>query len=429
MAKKHIHIIGGGLAGLSAAVFLSSRTDAQIALYEGSPTFGGRARSFYDSKLDRLIDNGNHLILSGNDAVFDYLNKIDSMNSLTSSGIPLFPFFDLDENKYWDVSLSNGRFPCWLFSKNRRVPGFKFPELMALWHLIKANHRQTVADCLVNGEFSRRLLKPFAISVLNTSCEVGSAILLGSVVRQSLLKGGKACVPYFPREGLSETFVKPALSLIKLQGGKVHATSRLSELHRKDGYIDYFTVNNEKIELNSEDQVILAVNPYTARQVLSPILPDIPLPDEFESILNLHYKVDFALQMKGSVEKARFIGVIGGISEWIFVKDGVISVTVSAANRFTGSDPENLSKLIWQEIRKTLEPFLFSPLPEYVPSYRLLWEKRASFAATIEQNKRRPSCYTICPNLFLAGDWTATGLPSTIEGAIRSGYKAAQAIL
>ena len=133
--------------------------------------------------------------------------------------------------------------------------------------------------------------------------------------------------------------------------------------------------------------------------------------------------------MKGSVEKARFIGVIGGISEWIFVKDGVISVTVSAANRFTGSDPENLSKLIWQEIRKTLEPFLFSLLPEDVPSYRLLWEKRASFAATIEQNKRRPSCYTICPNLFLAGDWTATGLPSTIEGAIRSGYKAAQAIL
>lgn len=429
MAKKHIHIIGGGLAGLSAAVSLSSRSDIQVILYEGSPSFGGRARSFYDSKLDRLIDNGNHLILSGNEAVFDYLNKIGSADSLTSSGIPLYPFFDLDENQHWDIILSNGKFPWWLFNKNHRVPGFKFSELMALWRLVKATHRQTVADCLVNGEFARRLLKPFAISVLNTSCEVGSAVLLGSVVRQSLLKGGKACIPCFPRQGLSETFVNPALSLIKLQGGKVHATSRLSELHRKEGHLDYFIINNEKIELRPEDQVILAVNPYTAKQVLSPVFPDIPVPDEFESILNLHYKVNPALSIQGSIQQAKFVGVIGGISEWIFVKDGVISVTVSAANRFIGSNPENLSRLIWQEICRALKPALVSFLPETVPPYRLLWEKRASFAATIEQNERRPSCYTACKNLLLAGDWTATGLPSTMEGAIRSGYKAAQAIL
>ncbi len=429
MAKKHIYIIGGGLAGLSAAVSLSSYPDTQIILYEASPSCGGRARSFYDSKLDRLIDNGNHLILSGNNAVVDYLNKLDSIKTLSSSGYPLYPFYDHDANQYWDVLLSKGRFPWWLFNKNHRVPEFRFPELLALWNLIKANHEQTVADCLVNGELTRRLLKPFAISVLNTSCEVGSAVLLGSVVKQSLLKGGKACIPYFPKEGLSESFVKPALSLIQLQGGKVHTTSRLTELHVKDNLIDYFIINDEKIELAPEDQVIFAVNAYMARQILTPILPDIRLPDEFESILNLHYKIDSFFKLKGSVQKARFIGVIGGISEWIFVKNGVISVTVSAANRFTGSDQENLSRLIWNEIGKALQPFLLSSLPETVPPYRLLWEKRASFAATIEQNKRRPSCYTTCQNLFLAGDWTATGLPSTIEGAIRSGYKAAQAIL
>lgn len=429
MARKRIHIIGGGLAGLSAAVSLSSRSDAQIILYEASPSFGGRARSFYDTKLDRLIDNGNHLILSGNDAVFDYLKSIDSVDSLTGSGYPLYPFFELDENQRWDVLLSKGRIPWWLFNKKHRVPGFKFPELMALWNLAKANHEQTVADCLVNGEFSRRLLKPFAISVLNTSCEVGSAALLGSVVRQSLLKGGKACIPYFPQEGLSETFVNPALSLIQLQGGKVHFTSRLVELHEQAGRIDYFIINNEKIEVAAADQIILATSPHVTKQLLTPILPRLRVPDQFESILNIHYKVDRQLKLKGSIQQAKFVGVIGGISEWIFIKNGVISVTVSAANRFTGSDPENLAHLIWQEILRVLQADLVSSLPEITPLYRLLWEKRASFAATIEQNKRRPSCYTTCHNLFLAGDWTATGLPATIEGAIRSGFKVSQAIL
>lgn len=427
MAKKHIHIIGGGLAGLSAAISLSSCSNAQIILYEASPSFGGRARSFYDAKLERLIDNGNHLILSGNEAVFDYLRKIDSVGSLISSGYPLFPFFDLDENQRWDILLSKGRIPWWLWNRKYRVPGFKFPELLALWNLMKANHEQTVADCLVNGEFARRLLKPFAISVLNTSCEVGSAALLGSVVRQSLFKGGKACVPYFPKEGLSETFVKPALSLIKLQGGKLHTTSRLVELHRQAERIDYFVINDEKIELANEDQIILATSPHITHQLLKPILPYLKIPNQFESILNIHYKIDPKVSVGGSIGKAKFVGVVGGISEWIFVKDGVISVTVSAANRFVGSNPENLVGLIWQEIRQILRADL-GLSSQKLPPYRLLWEKRASFAATIEQNNRRPSCYTICKNLFLAGDWTATGLPSTMEGAIRSGFKVAQVV-
>lgn len=156
MVKKHIHIIGGGLAGLSAAVSLSQRSDAQVILYESSPSLGGRARSFYDTHLERTIDNGNHLILSGNDAVFKYLRLIDATNSLIGSGYPLFPFVDLELGKRWDLLLSKGRFPWWLFLAKHRVPDFKFPELFALWKLLKADTQQTVADCLVNGQFARR---------------------------------------------------------------------------------------------------------------------------------------------------------------------------------------------------------------------------------------------------------------------------------
>lgn len=428
MAKKHIYIIGGGLAGLAAAVSLSQRSDAQVILYESSPALGGRARSFYDASLERNIDNGNHLILSGNDAVFKYLNLIDAANSLAGSGYPLFPFVDLEEDKRWDLLLSKGCFPWWVFFAKQRVPDFKFPELLALWKLLKADTQQTVADCLVNGQLARRLLKPFAVSALNTSCDAGSALLLGSVVRQSMMKGGKACIPYFPKEGLSETFVDPAVSLIGLQGGKVYTKSRLSELHVTNGSIDHFMINNEKIEVGSEDDVILALSPHVAEQILGSVCPKVKVPNQFESILNLHYAVDPNLRIKGSIDKAKFVGVIGGISEWIFIKPGVISITVSAANRFMGCEHENLASLIWQEVQDVLSPVVETPLPQAIPNYRLLWEKRASFVATVEQNHRRPSCYTPYHNLFLAGDWVATGLPATIEGAIRSGFGAAEAV-
>lgn len=428
MAKKHIHIIGGGLAGLAAAVSLSQRSDAQVILYESSPSLGGRARSFYDANLDRTIDNGNHLILSGNDAVFKYLNLTDATNSLIGSGYPLFPFVDLEEGKRWDLLLSKGRFPWWLFFAKHRVPDFKFPELLALWKLLKADTQKTVADCLVNGQLSRRLLQPFAVSALNTSCEAGSALLMGSVVRQSLMKGGKGCIPYFPQKGLSESFVQPAVSLIALQGGIINTKSRLSELHVKEGKVDYFIMNNNKIEVGPEDTVILALSAHVAEQILGAVCPKVKVPNQFESILNLHYAVSPNLRVKGSIDKAKFVGVIGGISEWIFVRPGVISITVSAANRFMGCQHENLASLIWQEVCEVLSPVVETPLPQTIPNHRLLWEKRASFVATVEQNHRRPSCYTPYQNLFLAGDWVATGLPATIEGAIRSGFGAAEAV-
>lgn len=426
---KHIHIVGGGLAGLSAAVSLSGQPDIRISIYEGSPSFGGRARSYNDSGLNRLIDNGNHLILSGNEAVFKYLWKIGATQSLTGPKVPLFPFVDLEENKRWDLLLSKGKFPWWLFSSKKRVPGFHFPELLSLWNLVKANSRQTVADCLINGEFARRLLQPFSVSALNTSCEMASASLLGSVIKQSLLKGGKACIPYFPKEGLSESFVKPALSLLKLQGGGLHLTSRISEIGVQNNRVDYFVVNGEKIVLGPQDTLILALHAYVAEKILRPICPNIQIPNQFESILNLHFAVDRDLKIHGNIGRAKFVGVIGGISEWLFFKDGVISVTISAANRFTGCKPENIVPLIWQEIQKVFNPVLSKPLSEQVPVYRLLWEKRASFMASAEQNNRRPGCYTPFSNLFLAGDWTATGLPSTLEGTIRSGFNAAQATI
>jgi uncharacterized protein with NAD-binding domain and iron-sulfur cluster len=122
------------------------------------------------------------------------------------------------------------------------------------------------------------------------------------------------------------------------------------------------------------------------------------------------------------------MGVVGGIAEWVFLRGSVLSVTVSAANRHAARDPEDLARAIWREVRRACDPTLSIPLPAAPAEQRIVWEKRATFAATPEQNRLRPGPATPLANLALAGDWTNTGLPATLEGAMRSGILAVHAL-
>ena len=158
---------------------------------------------------------------------------------------------------------------------------------------------------------------------------------------------------------------------------------------------------------------MLAVPPWVAGE----LLPGLVVPDEFQAILNIHFRID------ADAGPAGFIGVVGGTAEWVFVKPGHVSVTVSAANRMVDEPAEAIAAAVWPDVRMALR------LPEPMPPFRVVKERRASFAATGAQERRRPGARGALANLVLAGDWTATGLPATIEGAIRSGRAAAEALL
>jgi uncharacterized protein with NAD-binding domain and iron-sulfur cluster len=118
-----------------------------------------------------------------------------------------------------------------------------------------------------------------------------------------------------------------------------------------------------------------------------------------------------------------FIGLVGGTAEWVFVKRGHVSVTISAANRMVDQDADAIARAVWPDVQAALA--LEGPMP----ASRVVKERRATIAATAEQERLRPGPRTPLRNLVLAGDWTATGLPGTIEGAIRSGRTAAHALL
>jgi hypothetical protein len=147
------------------------------------------------------------------------------------------------------------------------------------------------------------------------------------------------------------------------------------------------------------------------------LLPGLVVPDAFEAIINLHYRLEADPGIAG------FVGVVGGTAEWVFIKPGVVSVTISAANRLLDQPSEALAETVWRDVQAALR--LVLPMP----AWRVVREKRATFAATPAQAARRPSARTQISNLVLAGDWTSTGLPATIEGAIRSGREASVTLL
>ncbi|UMM64722.1 hydroxysqualene dehydroxylase HpnE [Aristophania vespae] len=419
---SHVHIIGGGLAGLSAAVELAPQ--AQVTLYEAGPVCGGRARSYYDRTLEVTIDNGNHMLLSANPYSFRYLDLIGARNTLKGPGKPIFPWYDLDDGLRWCLRLSKGKIPFWLLSRRSRVPGMDLKEVLSLRRLMKANDKMTVAECLSSGEFTRRLLAPLAISALNTDLESASAALLGNIIKKTLAQGGQACCPWVAKNGLSESFVNPALTYLEKFHSRILFGTRVSALRRENGRVISFRTFDREIVLGAEDSVILAV----PAPVASSLLPELEVPNAFESIANAHYRLPYKIKAKGDVGKAGFIGLVGGMAEWVFLHDNVLSVTVSAANRYSEYSNETMLDMIWEEISQALGAVIEGSLPLTTPASRFIREKRATFAATPEQNKRRPGAKTSSENLALAGDWTDTGFPSTIEGAIQSGLEAVAAL-
>jgi uncharacterized protein with NAD-binding domain and iron-sulfur cluster len=129
--------------------------------------------------------------------------------------------------------------------------------------------------------------------------------------------------------------------------------------------------------------------------------------------VNAHFRID---PPKGA---APMLGVIGGAAEWVFAFSNRLSVTVSGANAIVDEDRQVLAERFWKDVSAV------HGLGPELPPWQVVKERRATFLATPDQNGRRPGARTPWRNLFMAGDWTSTGLPATIEGAIQSGETAA----
>ena len=216
--SRTIHIIGAGLAGLSVALKLSGRGEA-VAVHEATAFAGGRCRSYHDASVGMTIDNGNHLLLSGNRAALDYLREVGAADRLIGPAAAEFQFIDLASRQRWTLRFSDGRVPWWIFDPARRVPGTRARDYLALARLLWPPAGKTVGEIIAcDGALYRRLVEPLLLAALNIDPPHGSAKLASAVIRETLAAGGRACRPLLARDGLSATLVEPALAVLQRRG-------------------------------------------------------------------------------------------------------------------------------------------------------------------------------------------------------------------
>ena len=406
--SRTVHIVGAGLAGLAAAVYLKTRkSNIHVRMYESSNRAGGRCYSFTDPHLGRQIDNGNHLLLSGNHATARYLELLGATHAWVEPTPAGFPFVDLRTGERWRIR--PGLWPWWVTA----IPGATVPDVLQLFRLGTAPSTATIYERMGQaGALYEKLIEPLAVSALNTSAHDGAATLLWRVLRETILKGNSFCRPLMARRGLTDGLVDPALTLMKKHRTPVHYGHRLRSIHTEDDRAVKLDFATTSPTLAREDCVILAVPP----RVMTSLLPDVPTPHGHCPIINAHYVLPSPLPHS-------VVGLIGGMTQWIFVRHDIASVTVSAAEELIHHDKAVLARMLWKDVALALQI-----KDNDLPPCRVIKEKYATFRQTPDNELCRPGTATALKNVFLAGDWTDTRLPASIEGAIRSGFAAAQAI-
>ena len=403
--QQTAHVIGAGISGLSAAVRLAD-AGFKVQVHEATQQAGGRCRSYFDAATNLTIDNGNHLLLSGNRHALAYARSIGSEAGLVGPQHAKFPFVDLTTGQRWQLDLGDGRLPLWIFDESppcprhraARLSGPGAVDLGRTWQARRRHHP-------VPGNLYQRLVQPLLLAALNVDPPEGSAGLAGAVVRETLLAGGKACRPLIARDGLSAVLVDPAIRLLRAKGAEVRFERELRAVAMSDGRVGELRFGDEVVPIAADDAVVMAVPPRPA----AGLLPGLKTPSRFRAILNGHFRVSPPRDLPP------ILGVVGGLVEWLFSFPQRLSITISNADRLVDMPREELAQALWRDVCKA------AGIRGELPAWQIVRERRATFEATPEQNAVRPGPVTEWKNLFLAGDWTDTGLPATIEGSIRSG--------
>ncbi|MDS0791798.1 hydroxysqualene dehydroxylase HpnE [Burkholderia pseudomultivorans] len=412
---RTVHVIGAGLAGLSAAVELQRR-GRRIVLHDAHAQAGGRCRSWFDETLGATIDSGLHRIFAGQPATQRYLRAIGAADQLAGPSLPEFPVVDVAAQQRWTLRFGAGHWPSWLFDAASRAPGTTPLDYLALAPLAFARTGRSLAQTMrCDGVLWDRWLRPYWLGLLNVEPRHATAELARAVLCGMFAAGGAGCRPLVARHGLGSAFVDPALRMLQHGGAQIRLRSRLDafEFGAHGNAVDAVAIGAERIELAPGDAVVLAVPP----EVAQPLLPDLTAPDTFSAVVTAYFAVE---PPAGSPLDTT---VVNGVVDAVRSGDGQLAATIHDAARWLDMPHDTLARRIWEDVARVT-----GANPASLPAWQLAIEPRAGFAAVPSQEMKRPAVRTRWTNLVLAGDWIATGLPATIEGAIRSGQLAADAL-
>jgi zeta-carotene desaturase len=435
-------IIGGGFAGLAAGVALAE-AGKRVCLLEQKPHLGGRARSFRDPTTGSVVDNGQHLFMGCYHSTIHFLKTLGTLDQVHFQSKLTVPFLDregrlsrlncLNLPSPWHLLLGvlrSGSF-TWKqklevlrLGKGLRTPGQKSPPAAG----------ETVTAWLSRLGQSEGLQRNFwdllCIAAMNEDPRIASAQLFERVLRLALFSSPADSRLGIARVGLSECYPAEAAAYIEAHGGCVQTGRGVKQLLIAEGICRGIDLGaGEKIE----GLPVISAVPW---HQLAAVLPgDLPRNDPFFAAslaLRPAPIISINLWFDAPVTDLEFVGLRGTTIQWLFDKtrilganDHYISLVLSGAHEHISRSKEELLAIALRELGEMLPAVRKVKLLHSL----VIKERFATFSPSPEAEPLRPPARTPIRGLFLAGDWTATGLPATIEGAVQSGYTAAKALL
>ena len=425
---KHVAIVGGGYAGMAAAVTLAEQ-GVPLTVYEAGPLLGGRARRVEFNGT--VLDNGLHILVG---AYRETLRLIAQVHPDASRALLRFP---LDWYMHQHLHLRAPRLPAplHLVTALFTAKGATWRERWAairMMRALRATHfnlprdttvRELLATHRQGPILTQHLWYPLCVSALNTPPNTASAQLFLNVLRDGLNADRAGSDLLISRVDLSALFPEPAADYVRARGGNVLTGRRFTAI---DPVVNGFHITTGG-DRHAFSHVICALPPQQVSAFLAGIST---LAETMESVQALQYQpvTSVYLQFDGRVTlPAPMTGLAGGFAQWLFDREaicgqrGLIGAVISAEGAHRELPQETLAKRVIEELAAH-----FGPLPP-LAWQRVITEKRATFSAT--PGLQRPAQKTPLPNFWLAGDYTASDYPATLEAAVRSGITCARGVL
>ncbi|MFH1196910.1 MAG: hydroxysqualene dehydroxylase HpnE [bacterium] len=422
-----IVIIGGGFAGLSSAVFLSNKNHT-VHLLEASPKLGGRAYSFYNEKYDDVIDNGQHLMMGCYKNSLGFFELIGASKKVIVQKKMKVIFRDRNR-KTFSLKSSNNFYPFNLIfallnyeavSLKERIEILKLFVKLPFVSYAKLS-QMNLADWLdQNGqskESRKALWDILCVGTLNTKSQNAAANIFALVLKKVFLNGNKSSLFIIPSVGLSSLYCEPAVEFILQRGGTVTLSEKVIGVVEHDNKL--IKIITDKREITGFDFVISAVPHFQYKKIFNLAHNEDADNLEYSPIITMH------LWLKENPFHEKFFGMIDSKIHWLFNHEKHISLITSDAAELVKLKAEEIFEIYMNELSEYFPEFN----RDFVKDYIVLKEKRATFVPSISSKFIREKVISQYKNLILAGDWTNTGLPSTIESAVQSGKLVADKII
>lgn len=418
-----VAVIGGGYAGMAAALTLAER-GIPVTVYESARELGGRARRVVVNGV--ALDNGLHILIGAYRETLRLLRAVHPDVDAALTRLPL----DWHVHRRFRLKAAPLPAPLHLAFGLIGARGASWRERLAAARFMHAMRRQhfrlerdvTVQQLLAahaqGPAFVRYLWDPLCLAALNTPPQRASAQVFLNVLRDGLDAGRDAGEMLLARCDLSTLFPGPAAQRVRALGGEVLMSSPVENLHATDTGVAVSVRGNERIH----EHAICAVSPHRTAALLSG-LPG--MADTASWLASLRYQPIYSvyLQFEGRVPLPSPMLGLDGIAQWVFDREaicgqrGLLGAIISAEGPHQHLPQDELAGAVMKQLQADL-----GALPK-LAWHRVIAEKRATFECS--PGLERPSTRTPMANFHLAGDYTASDYPATLESAVRSGIAAA----